>query len=120
MRSDSLCVEYQPQAELTTGIVRGVEALVRWAHPSLGLLAPAQFLPLAEQSGLTRSLTEFVLHRALQQIGELRREGFDLTVAVNLGPADLVDLVLRAEVQRLLDTGDFRLWRSSSRSPRTS
>ncbi len=97
-----------------------MEALVRWAHPSLGLLAPAQFLPLAEQSGLTRSLTEFVLHRALQQIGELRREGFDLTVAVNLGPADLVDLGLRAEVQRLLDTGDFRLWRSSSRSPRTS
>jgi EAL domain-containing protein (putative c-di-GMP-specific phosphodiesterase class I) len=85
----------------------GVEALVRWAHPSLGLLAPAQFLPLAEQSGLTSSLTEFVLHRVLEQIGELRREGFDLTVAVNLGPADLADLGLPVEVQRLLDTGDF-------------
>ena len=45
---------YQPQAELATGLVDGVEAFVRWAHPSFGLLAPAQFPPLAEQSGLTR------------------------------------------------------------------
>jgi diguanylate cyclase (GGDEF)-like protein len=102
-----LCVEYQPQAELATGIVRGVEALVRWAHPSLGLLAPAQFLALAEHSGLTRALTEFVLDRALEQIGERRREGFDLTVAVNLGPADLLDLGLPLEVSRLLDAHDF-------------
>ena len=102
-----LCVEYQPQVELATRTVRGVEALVRWAHPSLGLLAPAQFLPLAEQSGLTRALTEFVLDRALEQIGERRREGFELTVAVNLGPADLLDLGLPHEVTRLLDARDF-------------
>ena len=102
-----LRVEYQPQAELATGIVRGVEALVRWAHPSLGLVEPAQFLPLAEQTGLTRSLTEFVLRRALEQIGDRRSEGFDLTVAVNLGPADLVDLGLPLEVKRLLRTSGF-------------
>jgi diguanylate cyclase (GGDEF)-like protein len=105
--SGQLCVEYQPQVELATGTVRGVEALVRWAHPSLGLLAPAQFLPLAEQSGLTPPLTEFVLDRALEQIGERRREGFDLTVAVNLGPADLLDLGLPREVSSLLEARDF-------------
>jgi predicted signal transduction protein with EAL and GGDEF domain len=81
-----LCVVYQPQAEVATGLVDGVEALVRWAHPSFGLLAPAQFLPLAEQSGLTRMLTEFVLDRALEEIGGPRREGLGVTVAVNLGP----------------------------------
>lgn len=102
-----LRVMYQPQAELATGLVRGVEALVRWAHPRLGLLAPADFLPLAEQSGLTRVLTEFVLDRALHEIGELRRAGFDVTVAVNLGPADLLDLGLPLEITRLLDARDF-------------
>ena len=102
-----LRVMYQPQAELATGLVREVEALVRWAHPSLGLLAPAQFLPLAEQSGLTRVLTKFVLDRALQEIGGLRREGFDLSVAVNLGPADLLDLELPLEISRQLDGRDF-------------
>ncbi len=102
-----LHVEYQPQAAVATGIVRGVEALVRWAHPSLGLVTPSQFLPLAEQSGLTRALTQFVLDRALEQIGERRREGFDLTVAVNLGPADLLDLGLPLEVERLLDARDL-------------
>jgi diguanylate cyclase (GGDEF)-like protein len=102
-----LCVEYEPQVELATGVVRGVEALVRWAHPSLGLLAPAQFLPLAEQSGLTRALMEFVLDQALEQIGERRRDGFDLTLAVNLGPADLLDLGLPLEINRVLDAREF-------------
>jgi diguanylate cyclase (GGDEF)-like protein len=102
-----LRVVYQPQAGLRTGLVDGVEALVRWAHPSFGLLAPAQFLPLAEQSGLTRILTKFVLDRALRDIGGLRREGLDVTVAVNLGPADLLDLGLPLEIGRLLDLHDF-------------
>jgi EAL domain-containing protein (putative c-di-GMP-specific phosphodiesterase class I) len=79
--------------------VRGVEALVRWQHPRRGLLAPGEFLPLAEHSGLGRALTAFVIDRALQEIAETR---LDLTVAVNLGPADLLDLGLPSEVGRLL------------------
>jgi diguanylate cyclase (GGDEF)-like protein len=102
-----LRVVYQPQVELGTRLVDGVEALVRWVHPSFGLLAPAQFLPLAEQSGLTRVLTEFVLDRALEEIGGLRREGLDVRVAVNLGPADLLDQGLPLEIIRLLDVRDF-------------
>jgi predicted signal transduction protein with EAL and GGDEF domain len=107
IRAGQLCVVYQPQAELATGLVDGVEALVRWAHPSFGLLAPAQFLPLAEQSGLTRMLTAFVLDRALEEIGGLRREGLGVTVAVNLGPADLLDLGLPLEISRLLAGHDL-------------
>jgi diguanylate cyclase (GGDEF)-like protein len=98
-----LVLHYQPKAQLATGEVRGVEALVRWAHPRRGLLMPAEFLPLAEQSGLGRALTAFVVDRALEEIGERRRDGFDLTVAVNLGPADLLDLGLPTEIRRLLE-----------------
>jgi diguanylate cyclase (GGDEF)-like protein len=97
-----LVLHYQAKAELATGQVRGVEALVRWAHPRRGLLPPAEFLPIAEQSGLTRPLTTFVIDRAIEEICELRRRGFDLSVAVNLGPADLLDLSLPSEVERLL------------------
>ena len=64
-------MHYQPKAHLETGAVRGVEALVRWQHPVRGLLGPSEFLPLMEQSGLTRSLTGFVLDRALEEIGPL-------------------------------------------------
>jgi EAL domain-containing protein (putative c-di-GMP-specific phosphodiesterase class I) len=65
---------------------------VRWQHPERGLLAPGAFLPLAEQSGLTRALTAFVLDRALQDMRAVAHEGQPLAVAVNLGPADLLDL----------------------------
>jgi EAL domain-containing protein (putative c-di-GMP-specific phosphodiesterase class I) len=71
------------------------------------LLAPAQFLPLAEQSGLSRMLTAFVLDRALEEIGGLRREGLGVTVAVNLGPADVLDLGLPLEIGRLLAGHDL-------------
>jgi diguanylate cyclase (GGDEF)-like protein len=94
-----LVLHYQPKAEIATGAVHGVEALVRWQHPTRGLLAPAEFLPLAEHSGLGRALTAFVVDLALQEIGDT---GLDLSVAVNLGPADLLDLGLPSEVARLL------------------
>jgi diguanylate cyclase (GGDEF)-like protein len=102
-----LVLHYQPKAELASGEVRGVEALVRWAHPERGLLAPAEFLPLAEQSGLTRTLTAFVVDRALEEIGRRRDAGFDLGVAVNLGPADLLDLGLPSEIERVLRRRGF-------------
>jgi diguanylate cyclase (GGDEF)-like protein len=102
LQAGQLVLHYQPKADLRTGGITGVEALVRWDHPDRGLLGAAHFLPLVEQSGLTRALTSFVLDRALEEIGERRRTGFDLTVAVNLGPADLLDLGLPSEVERLL------------------
>jgi len=107
LADDQLILHYQPKAEIATGTVRGVEALVRWAHPRRGLLMPTDFLPLADHSGLGRALTAFVLDRALDEIGERRRDGFDLSVAVNLGPADLLDLGLPSEVARLLEKRHF-------------
>ena len=107
LADDQLILHYQPKAEIATGTVRGVEALVRWAHPRRGLLMPTDFLPLADHSGLGRALTAFVLDRALDEIGERRRDGFDLSVAVNLGPADLLDLGLPSEVARMLEKRRF-------------
>jgi diguanylate cyclase (GGDEF)-like protein len=107
LQADQLVLHYQPKADLATGAIRGVEALVRWQHPQRGLLGPNHFLPLMEHSGLTRALTAFVLDRAIEEIGDLRRRGFDLSVAVNLGPADLLDLGLPSDVERLLDHRDF-------------
>src|SRR4051795_2687774 len=107
LEAGELILHYQPKAEIATGAVRGVEALVRWEHPKRGLLGPVHFLPLVEQSGLTRALTAFVLDRALDEIGRLRLRGSDLGVAVNLGPADLLDLGLPSEVERLLEHHRF-------------
>jgi diguanylate cyclase (GGDEF)-like protein len=107
LEAGELVLHYQPKAELRSGTVRGVEALVRWEHPERGLLGPGHFLPLVEQSGLTRALTAFVLDRALDEIGGLRARGHDLSVAVNLGPADLLDLGLPSEVERLLEHHRF-------------
>ncbi len=97
LAAGQLVLHYQPKAEIATGAVHGVEALVRWAHPRRGLLLPGEFLPLAEHTGLGRALTAFVVDRALEEMAE-----FDLTVAVNLGPADLLDLGLPSEIDRLL------------------
>src|SRR4051795_4804667 len=107
LEAGQLVLHYQPKAELSSGHVREVEALVRWDHPERGLLGPVHFLPLVEQSGLTRALTAFVLDRALDEIGRLRLGGRDLGVAVNLGPADLLDLGLPSEVERLLEHHRF-------------
>jgi diguanylate cyclase (GGDEF)-like protein len=103
LQAGQLVLHYQPTADLATRAVRSVEALVRWEHPQRGLLGPNEFLPLMEQSGLTRALTEFVLDRAIEEIGDLRRRGFDLSVAANLGPADLLDLGLPSEIERTTD-----------------
>jgi diguanylate cyclase (GGDEF)-like protein len=107
MDAGQLVLHYQPKADLGTGAIRGVEALVRWQHPQHGLLGPHHFLPLMEHSGLTRALTAFVLDRAIEEIGDLRRHGFDLSVAVNLGPADLLDLGLPSQVEHLLHRRAF-------------
>ena len=94
IRSRMLTVHYQPKIETHTGRVVGVEALVRWDHPTRGLLFPDAFLQLAEDAGLMRELTMVVLEQALDEVGRWRREGHDLTVAVNLSASSLVDLEL--------------------------
>jgi diguanylate cyclase (GGDEF)-like protein len=101
---DELRVQYQPKINLKTREIFGVEALVRWQHPQLGLIQPDRFIPMAEQTGAVRPLTLWMLERALQQCMQWKREGFDLIAAVNLSPRNLHDPELPERVRALLDS----------------
>jgi diguanylate cyclase (GGDEF)-like protein len=86
-----LVVHYQPQVRLDSGEITAVEALVRWQHPQRGLLAPADFIELAERGGLMGQLTRVVLHEALAQVAAWRTQGIELSVAVNVSPRAVID-----------------------------
>jgi diguanylate cyclase len=100
--SRALVVYYQPKVDSQTSVVKGVEALVRWDHPTRGLLYPDAFLQLAEDSGLMRDLTTAVLEQSLDQVRHWRSQGRLLSVAVNLSASSLVDLELPDRVRLLL------------------
>jgi diguanylate cyclase (GGDEF)-like protein len=101
---DELALYVQPKLDLRSGRVSGVEALVRWVHPRRGLVAPDQFIPLAEQTGLIRSLSRWVLDAALRQCRDWQSAGLRIPVAVNLSMRDLHDLALPDIVAELLAT----------------
>ena len=86
-----LVLHYQPQLDLRTGEVLAVEALVRWPHPSLGLIPPLKFLPLAEDAELMGPLTTWVLTQALEQCAAWRAAGRSMTVAVNISATNLLE-----------------------------
>ncbi|MFI6073905.1 putative bifunctional diguanylate cyclase/phosphodiesterase [Actinoplanes sp. NPDC051343] len=97
-----LILHYQPQIDLASGAVSGVEALVRWNHPTRGLVYPDGFLSLAEHAGLIGVLTTQVLGMALEQCRAWRAVGIDLTVAVNLSASNLHDPALPSFVAESL------------------
>ena len=97
-----LDVYYQPKLRLDTGAVDGIEALVRWQHPTRGLLLPGAFLPIAEQANLMRPLTLTILDRALADCAAWRAAGDDAGVAVNVSASGIVDPLLAGYVDRLL------------------
>jgi diguanylate cyclase (GGDEF)-like protein len=101
-RGGELVLVYQPKVDPQLGRVLGVEALVRWQHPTHGLLMPPDFLPLAERSGLMGRVTQAVLEQALAQLARWRADGLDLTVAVNLAVGDLLNETLGDDVARTL------------------
>jgi diguanylate cyclase (GGDEF)-like protein len=101
------CVlHYQPKARISDGEIIGAEVLLRWAHPLRGLLAPDSFIPLAERTGLSRSLTLYVLERTLRQCRRWHDLGLQMSVAVNLSVRNLHDNTFPQDVRRLLaETG---------------
>ena len=106
IESDTLQLHYQPKAELATGTVCGVEALLRWFHPVHGMVPPDEFIPMAEHSGLIGPLTSWVLHRALTQQAQWAARGIDLPVAVNISARSLLRPDLVDEVAgQLHETG---------------
>lgn len=97
-----LDVAYQPQVNLTSRRMVGVEALIRWQHPTRGSVPPDSFIPLAENSGLIAELTASVLDSALGRLAELRAAGHELRMAVNLSARHLSDLALPRQVAEAL------------------
>ncbi len=89
LETHELVLHFQPKADVATGRVVGVEALVRWQHPQLGLVMPADFIPMAERSGLIAPLTSWLLDEALAQLAAWRARGWGLSLAVNITVKDL-------------------------------
>ncbi|AIN61363.1 putative bifunctional diguanylate cyclase/phosphodiesterase [Pseudomonas soli] len=103
LRRDELELHYQPRLNLADGRIVGLEALVRWNHPERGLLAPSEFVPLAEQSGLIVPLGYWVISRALSDMQALRERGLaPLHMAVNLSFRQFQDSQLLATLSRLI------------------
>jgi diguanylate cyclase (GGDEF)-like protein len=99
-----LTLHYQPKYDLLAKQVVGSEALLRWQHPARGGVSPAQFVPLAEQTGLIRPLTYLVLEGALRQQRAWLEQGLELPVAVNLSVRNLYDPQLQRRIEGLLAT----------------
>jgi diguanylate cyclase (GGDEF)-like protein/PAS domain S-box-containing protein len=105
---DELVVNYQPKIDVRTGALHGVEALVRWQHPERGLLLPAEFIPIAETTGLIHRLTSHVLDVALAQARVWLDAAIDVPVAVNLSTRCLHDTELPGRVIAALDRHGVR------------
>jgi diguanylate cyclase (GGDEF)-like protein len=88
---DQLELHYQPKLNLTSGIVTHVEALVRWRHPSLGMIPPDNFIHIAEQTGQINALTQWVFITTLKQYQSWRKIGLDISMAVNISAENLKD-----------------------------
>ena len=101
---DELTCHYQPKINASDESVHSVEALLRWHHPSRGLLLPEEILPAAERAGLMRKLANHTINLALEQIQSWREQGIAETVAVNLSATNLLDLDLVGTIERLLRT----------------
>ncbi len=97
-----LILHFQPKVSVDTGVVVGVEALLRWQHPERGLLFPDTFLPLAEHTGLIGPLTSYVLDAALGQGHVWARAGHPLPISVNLSSRNLLDEDLPQRVAQCL------------------
>jgi diguanylate cyclase (GGDEF)-like protein len=101
---NELTCHYQPKINASDGSVHSVEALLRWHHPSRGLLLPEEFLPGAERAGLMRKIANRTVNLALEQTRSWRDQGVPLTVAVNLSTTNLLDLDLVGTIEKLLQT----------------
>ncbi|TRW48396.1 EAL domain-containing protein [Aliidiomarina halalkaliphila] len=83
---------YQPKLDVKTGLIKGAEALLRWQHPKLGLVSPAKFIPLLEESGMITEVTQWVIHETISMIRRRGVCGKGIVVSINVSTRDLTDL----------------------------
>lgn len=95
---NQLAVFYQPIVELQTGIIRKAEALVRWKHPIRGMVSPAEFIPLAEESGLIVEIGDWVFKQTVQHIKECKKQlGVDIQISVNKSPVQFRETIVNLD-----------------------
>ncbi len=99
---NELVLYFQPQIDFKSNRINGVEALVRWQHPKHGLLAPDKFIPLAEQTGMIKPLTYYVLRSALRHCEGWQRAGLDMSMSVNISAINIQDLEFPDQVAQIL------------------
>jgi diguanylate cyclase (GGDEF)-like protein len=102
LESNEFVMYYQPKVRLSDGRVAGAEALIRWEHPTLGLVPPDEFIPLVEKTVLLRPLTHYVIDTVLKQWREWADMGIRLPLAINLSPRSLLDVQLPEQVSEML------------------
>ena len=101
--SDQLTLHYQPLVDLQSGAIGGMEALLRWQHPTLGAVSPTRFIPVAEQCGLIKPIGAWVLRQACQDIRHWLNRGLAVPqVAINVSPIQFRDVGLAREIERTL------------------
>lgn len=114
VEKEQFYLHYQPQMDSATGKIVGVEALLRWNHPTFGNIPPDKFIPLAEEIGLILKLGEWVLNTACKQLHEWKMRGISVRMAVNLSmhqlcSPKLVNVVTRILAENQLEHGDLEL-----------
>ncbi|GGF86414.1 EAL domain-containing protein [Alteromonas lipolytica] len=115
IENHELTLSYQPQVNLTTNTLYGVEALCRWTHPKHGSISPAKFIPLAEETGLIHDLSQWVLKEACEQLAHWRRQGLPIPAisinlsAMNFHDAQLKNLIIDILNKNQLTPGDITL-----------
>jgi len=102
MQQEELILHYQPKVSLKTGKIVGVEALLRWNHPELGIVSPGTFIPIAEETGLIIPIGEWVLYHACKQNKEWQQKGFNTTVSVNVSARQFTQSNFDETVSRIL------------------
>ena len=102
--ADQFRLVYQPRVDLASNQCVAVEALLRWSHPTLGEISPAEFIPLAETTASIRHITRWVVQRVCEQLSEWRAQGLEMTVSLNVSALDLTDGHLFDQLLQALQT----------------
>ena len=103
LTNHQLSIHFQPQINVRTGCVVGMEALIRWQHPQKGLLQPNEFLPLIENTHQMIEISEWIMEAALGHLTQWHEAGFDFYVAVNIAAHHLLDKSFETKLAAILD-----------------